>query len=308
MSCLRYWRSILWVPALAVIVAGLACTGTKTQKSGNGDDDPKGDPSAELKPVEAKSYKATIKGKVVYDSTVPERADLSKTFEKFEENKDKNECLKGNMMDPTWIVDGKNGVANVFVWLEPEANHFFKLDDKIHLDSKTGGWDENVVIKQPHCAFEPHAVVLFPSYTDPANPKKTKNTTQKLVVENNASFQHNTKWKGGKLNDGDNINLDAGKKLTEPQLKIKAGDNTPVVFTCTIHGWMNAVARAFHHPFAVVTQPDGTFEIKNVPVGAKVRVVAWHESDVYGDGGKKGKEIEIKEGDNNLGEIKVKKE
>ena len=33
---------------------------------------------------------------------------------------------------------------------------------------------EPVTIDQPHCAFLPHCVVLFPSYRDPKNPKMNR--------------------------------------------------------------------------------------------------------------------------------------
>jgi hypothetical protein len=52
---------------------------------------------------------------------------------------------------------------------------------------------------------------------------------------------------------------------------------------------MRAYARAFRHPYAAVTRVGkddkdpayGTYEIKDAPLGVKVRVIAWHESLGY---------------------------
>ena len=51
---------------------------------------------------------------------------------------------------------------------------------------------------------------------------------------------------------------------------------------------------------------DGTFEIKGVPAGTKVNLVVWHEGTGFNEGGERGKEITLKEGDNDLGTIKIK--
>ena len=50
---------------------------------------------------------------------------------------------------------------------------------------------------------------------------------------------------------------------------------------CNIHQWMTGYVWAFDHPYAVVTGEDGTYEIKNVPAGTELTIVAWHEPDMY---------------------------
>ena len=52
------------------------------------------------------------------------------------------------------------GVGNVFVWIVPEAGSYFEVPD----DQLAKFKDAQVVVSQPHCAFLPHAAVLFPSY------------------------------------------------------------------------------------------------------------------------------------------------
>ena len=50
---------------------------------------------------------------------------------------------------------------------------------------------------------------------------------------------------------------------------------------------------------------DGTFEIKGIPVGS-VSVVVWHEPDIFSPS-KDGKKMDLKEGENTLPEVKIKK-
>jgi hypothetical protein len=45
---------------------------------------------------------------------------------------------------------------------------------------------------------------------------------------------------------------------------------------CDIHSHMNAAIIVFDHPFFTIPKDDGTFEIRNVPVG-QLTIVGWHE-------------------------------
>src|SRR5262249_39745833 len=154
--------------------------------------------------------------------------------------------------------------------------HYFKVDTS----KKT--WPDEVSINQPHCAFMPHAVVVFPSTYNPDKPDEPKPTGQKFVVTNKAPINHNTAWKGGAENPGDNKLIPSNGQL---DIELKP-DPDPVMFHCDIHKWMDAVARVYDHPYAAVTDKDGNYEIKNVPTGAELNIVVWHEVAGYGNKGK----------------------
>jgi hypothetical protein len=281
-------RSLVWAaavicPALALAVI-VGCGGTPTKEDEKNAPTEKG--SKGLTALDGE-YTGTITGKVTFNGTKPDLAGATASLRKQMKEKDDAHCLsdKDATEDETsqfdWKIDDKGGVANVFVWITPPSGKYFKIDIN---DKEKKTWTDEVVIDQPHCAFLPHAVVLFPKYRDSAG--KVAPTNQKFKVKNSAPIQHNTNLTSL---GGPNPTLAPGKELDfDADITSK-----PTGFTCTVHTWMMAYVAAFDHPFAAVTKPDGTYEIKNVPVGAEVRIVAWHEkADFLGDGGK-GKSIKL---------------
>jgi len=176
---------------------------------------------------------------------------------------------------PDWKIDDKNGVANVFVWITPPRGKYFKVD----MSTKP----EDVELKQPHCAFVPHCFVLFPKYYKDA---KLASTGQHLKIGSSAFMAHNTKVEGG-------FNEQVPEKAAPKAVELEPADK-PIEIDCNVHPWMHAYAGVFNHPFATVTKLDGTYEIKNVPVGADVQIVAWHEKAGYvSAGGGKGDKITL---------------
>jgi len=54
----------------------------------------------------------------------------------------------------------------------------------------------------------------------------------------------------------------------------------PIQVKCDLHSWMQAYWLVLDHPYSAITQADGTFEIKDLPVGThQFRV--WHERVGY---------------------------
>jgi hypothetical protein len=140
---------------------------------------------------------------------------------------------------------------------------------------------------------------MFPSYYDPKEPGKEKQrrTGQELIVLNSAPIAHNTKWDGGTKNPGGNETLQSKSEKKIPP--VNANFNQPITINCDIHKWMSGYVWAFDHPYAAVTKEDGTYEIKNVPTGVEMKIVAWHEVPTFITKGKaKGDAITLKEGEN----------
>jgi len=206
----------------------------------------------------------TIKGKVTLDGTAPKDAKL-----KIDVNhKDASHCLKNDTEDLTWVVDANNGLANVVVFLKPPSGSSFKVD----LSKKT--WPDEIIVDQPFCAFKPHVSVIFPEYNG-------TRTLQKFIVKNTAPILHNSRVGGSPFkNPLKNENLAAGK---EKAFELKA-DGQVIKINCDAHKWMEAYIWAFDHPYAAVTGANGSFEIKNVPLGVDLTVMAWHEAGTPANG------------------------
>jgi hypothetical protein len=165
----------------------------------------------------------------------------------------------------------------VFVWLVDAADPKKPKAPPIHPSLKEIK-DREVVIDQPCCKFEPHALVMREG--------------QVLIGKNSAAFNHNLNWAGGDDNPGDNKLIPGGAQIKIEDLK---ASQRPIKVSCNIHPWMNAWLRVFDHPYFALTDSDGKFEIKNAPAG-KWNLIMWQEGKGWVNGGKIGKAIEIPAG------------
>src|SRR5262249_53049648 len=94
-------------------------------------------------------------------------------------------------------------------------------------------------------------------------------------------------------------------------------DRQEVVVACDVHGWMRSYIRVFDHPYAAVSSVGrdeaakkwedmgspkvGEWELKSCPVGAKVKLFAWHETLGWlGKGGQAGEDITIKDANDDI--------
>jgi hypothetical protein len=312
---------------LPALTLGLLLTGCSGKK-GDDDDDTaprsnkkssrqKGSttPAESLKPVKATEY-AKLTGMVTWSGDKPNLDEMTKNLQAGMKN-DTEYCLTGTTKDgkkgphpihdyetfqQVFRIGDNKGLGNVFVWIQPERDHYFEIP----ADQLAKFKDSEVLISQPHCAFLPHASVIFPSYYKDG---KQVPTGQKLTVENDAVVSHNSKVAGGPRNPGGNQTLSPGGK----ESFVLKPDSTPITVSCGIHTWMKAYVRAFDHPYAAVTSTGGdvkakkyedpkspnygTFEITGVPVGAKVRIFAWHP-DLGPLNGSSGEELTIQKGEN----------
>jgi len=212
----------------------------------------------------------TVRGRVTFDGEVPARAPLDTG-----NNPHRDHCQSADLIDETWIVDPKTkGVANVVVWLEAPEGTFFPRQPA---DRKT--WPDAVVIDQPKCMFEPHVAVLFPEMFEPTRNRLVP-TGQTLKVRNSSAVPHQAGFAGGVKNppSGQIVPGKAPDGAAPEAVMTLKPDKGPIAMTCNLHRWMRGTVWAFDHPYATVSKADGSFELKNVPAGAKVRFRAWHEA------------------------------
>lgn len=206
----------------------------------------------------------TIVGMVEYDGTPPTPSQLPG----LDAHADRSYCLKGNIDDPTWIVDpATKGVENVVVWVQPPKGKYFKKPD-----DALKNWEDNVTVDQPYCQFIPHVVVLYPQYFDGTS---YTSTGQKLTVLNSAEIGHNIKVGGSpdkNPSKGATLVAKTGQYIYE-DIRL---DPRPLAMNCDIHKWMTGYALTFDHPYAARTE-KGKFIIKNVPAGVPLTFMGWHE-------------------------------
>ncbi len=202
-------------------------------------------------------------------------------------NKDPEVCGKHKLFDEGIVVDPNGGLEGVFVYLKDKPS-------AVHPDYASSS-TEPVTLDNKNCRFEPHSLVLL--------------TSQPLLLKNSDPIAHNSKIDPQK-NAGLNPILAAN---TEQKIdSLKAEENLPIKVGCNIHPWMGANVLLRANPYAAASKADGTFEIKNLPAGKPLEFRLWHTvylKNVEGKGFKadsKGlAKIEIKKGDNDLGDIKV---
>jgi hypothetical protein len=249
----------------------------------------------------------SLSGKVTLAGKVPDVVDL---VPKMKLHADGPACCLAKdakaieKIDQTWVVDPKTkAVKNVVVWVMPPKDTYFEIPFKFKRRK------EKIVIDQPHCAFLPRVSLYNPSYFDG---KEMVPTGQELIVKNSATVSHNVRAIGSpKVTDGFNRNLPPGTELNvtkdlkgnqelKPQL-------LPVSIQCDVHTWMAAKLFVFDHPYYAISDEKGDFTIPQVPAGAVIRLMAYHEGVGWvNQGFKAGQAIKIQKGKNTELNLEVK--
>jgi len=179
----------------------------------------------------------SIKGTVLFEGEPPEQPKLKRDVDP--------KCSKDRRDEA--IVVNKGKLRDVMVRIK---------------NGTTGKHDAPatpVVIDQQDCMYAPRVVGLVAG--------------QKLAVRNSDSTFHNVH---GSL---------AGKDLFNKPMSPKAGDlsldpstakpDDVVNLVCDVHAWMKSYAVVNDSPYFAVTAADGTFEIKDLPIG-DYTLEAWH--------------------------------
>jgi hypothetical protein len=276
---MRLVHFIYLLPALAALALLVGCeSGAVTSKpkkrppGGGGEE-----VEARRVPVTGAQY-GTIIGRVVYDGVPPVLKPLQRGANEASCHADPPNDKEN--YDETWLVDATTkGVKNAVIILQPPQGKFFDVPED---QQKPKG---DVEIDQPRCAFHPRVFVLFPRVMDKAT-GSLKDTGQKLVILNDAPFEHNYNLiTNSDENRGSNKMLKQGQSSILDALQPQA---KPVTITCNIHSWMRAYGFILDHPYWAITDKDGNFTINNAPVGVPLQVVGWHEGAGFFSGGEDG--------------------
>ena len=220
----------------------------------------------------AQAQWGTLKGQFIYDGKAPEAKKLDTSKEPM--------CVAHNLTDEALVVGPDGGIKDVVIFCRSKNVKvnpaLAKPADTIELDNK-------------NCRFEPHILPLL--------------VTQTLKVKNSDPFSHNSNVTevGGQ---GTNPLISAGKEAT---YKYTRAQVIPQPVACNIHPWMKALVLPRDNPYFAVSSADGKFEIKDLPVG-KLEFQVWQEKagNVDTKAWPKGRvTLDIKEGDNDLGVIKL---
>jgi hypothetical protein len=197
-------------------------------------------------------------------------------------DKDVPVCGKHKLFDEQVVVDkDSKGIAGIAVYLFSAPGAKVKIHPDLAKPSSEG-----VLVDNKNCRFEPHVTAV--------------RTGQKFIVGNGDPVGHNTKAEFFK-NPSFNDLIPAGGKVEKTFM---AAETTPVKLECSIHTWMSAYLLVREDPYFAVTDKDGKFSIKNLPVGEHTFVV-WHPTGYLVDVTVDGKPTKFQIGERGKGRVKV---
>jgi len=225
----------------------------------------------------------TIKGRLVYAAgPIP----TPKVEVKKDDPRVKDAiCKVEEHVNRELVIDpATKGVANGFAYLVKPTGDYAATEKELLAKNP------QVVFDQVHCEFIPYAAVVHKD--------------QKLIFKSSDPVGHNIRFNSF-ANGGFNQMVPTNGQLTIP---IKKEERRPTPLECSIHPWMTGYFFIVDHPFAVVTKPDGSFEISGVPAGPQ-QLVVWQGKGGYAtEGGNKGMKVEVKAGEvSDVGDVKITK-
>ena len=183
-----------------------------------------------------------LRGQIVVDGEVPEGVTLDLGRDAC--------CIAAKPTDRSVVVGDDRGLAGVIVYLKA------KRGVEVPIDSLPP--TEPVEISNTGCAFAPRVTLL--------------RAGQPLILVNDDPTTHNVKATT-RRNGEFNLVLPPGDRR---QLRLEVAECSPVAIACSVHPFMRGYLLVRDDPYAVVTGPDGEFELPHVPAGTW-RFEFWHE-------------------------------
>ena len=184
----------------------------------------------------------SVTGRVMFDGKKPSRKKID-----MDEDPSCAKLHQNAVFDDVIAVNSNGTLANVFVYIKQglEGKKFEPPSDP-------------VVIDQNGCWFSPRVLGI--------------QVGQVLKVTNSDPLTHNI-HPLAEVNRDWNQSQPPGaepltRRFTQPEVMIRV--------KCNIHSWMHAWIGAVPHPYFAVTGADGSFQIRNVPLGTYT-IEAWQE-------------------------------
>ena len=164
---------------------------------------------------------------------------------KIETTKDVDVCGKTEKFDEVLVVGDGNGVKNVVVSI---AN----------IEKGKAQASEGSTLDQKECIYTPR-VVLSPAGSD-------------LTILNNDGILHN-------IHTYSEVNPSINKAQPKfrKRMKQKFEQAETIRLECDAHSWMKGWLVVTDHPYYVVTDASGAFELADVPAGSYT-LRFWHET------------------------------
>jgi plastocyanin len=158
-------------------------------------------------------------------------------------------CAKSHPTPATtedMVVGANGGLANVVVYVSDG------LGDKTFEPPQ-----QPAIIEQKGCQYQPHVLAL--------------QANQKLDVVNSDATTHN-------IHPMPNNNREWNKTQPHgtPIEETFPREEIAIPVKCNVHPWMRGYIAVFKHPYFVVTDKDGNFDLKDIPAGTYT-IKAWHE-------------------------------
>lgn len=168
-------------------------------------------------------------------------------------NKDAAFCGQHNLTDETLVVDEQTkGIKNVILYV-----YTGRGGTKLGRMPKS---DNVHTLANEDCRFEPHITLAQAGDT--------------LKITNPDPVAHNANL-GFLNNKSANVTVPSGQEVT---VSLKKDEPAPIPVACNIHPWMLGYVVVLDHPFAGVSDTQGSVTIKGLPANEDLTFRVFHES------------------------------
>lgn len=197
-------------------------------------------------PAVALAETADLTVRFEYADAAPDRPPVDIT-------KDVAFCGKHDLTDETLIVDPQTrGLKNVVLYIYTGRGGT-KLD-------KMPKSDNVHTLANDDCRFEPRITIA--------------QAGDLLKITNPDTVAHNANL-GFLNNRSSNVTVPSGQEI---EISLKKDEPAPIPVVCNIHPWMKGFVMVLEHPFADVSDDNGTLTIKGLPANEDLVFRIFHEA------------------------------